>query len=469
MQLGERVAVVGLGLVGQLACRLLMAAGCEVVGIDLDAQLVDRARSSGVTAYRRDGIDPENPPADARECDAIIITAATGTNDPVRVAGALAQDRARVVVVGDVGMTLPRSSYYDKELELRLSRSYGPGRYDRSYEERGLDYPIGYVRWTERRNLSAFVAQLAEGRLSIEDLISARIPVEQAADAYERLVAEISSPLGLILVYGPTSLMPSAAPLPLRNADIRRGSTPTAGVIGAGSFAQRVLIPGLRDAGFQLTMIASASGLSAAAAAERFGFLRSASASEVIESAGLEALCIASRHGSHAEYAIRALQQGKAVFVEKPPATTPAQLDTLRDAARDRILQVGFNRRFAPLAEAMRQHVRSSGQPVELLYRVAAGRLPSDHWLNDPDDGGDGSSARAVISSILLVGSWETYRRMSRPAFPLVQSRSFSHSGSRSHSPSQTRLLLRFSTVQNRRLVSARSSSRHILPGAQRF
>ncbi len=207
-QIGERVAVIGLGLVGQLTCRILRAAGCEVVGIDVVAELVDRVRASGVTAHRRAELELNGLPLDARDCDAIIITAATPSDDPVRLAGALARDRARVVIVGDVGVTAPRSSYYGKELELRFSRSYGPGRYDREYEERGLDYPIGYVRWTERRNLAAFVSLLASGGVAVEDLITARTPVEDAAEAYEQLVTGSSSPLGLVLTYPETSNHP---------------------------------------------------------------------------------------------------------------------------------------------------------------------------------------------------------------------------------------------------------------------
>jgi predicted dehydrogenase/threonine dehydrogenase-like Zn-dependent dehydrogenase len=385
-RIGERVAVIGLGLVGQLTCRILRAAGCEVVGVDVIADLVDHARVAGVTAaYPRSELDIRDLPLAARECDAIILTAATGSDDPVELAGALARDRGRVVVLGDVGMALPRSSYYGKELELRLSRSYGPGRYDRAYEERGLDYPIGYVRWTERRNLEAFVTLQAEGRVAVDDLITARIPVEEAAEAYDRLVNGSTSPLGLVLTYKPSApdhVSTTTARPP------RSRSSPTVGVIGAGSFSQRVLIPALRDAGFTLSLVASASGLTAIGAAERFGFARGATPDEVIAANELDVVCIASRHGSHAEYAIRALEQGHGVFVEKPPALSLEELDRLREASQDKVLQVGFNRRFAPLAIAMREHVVSDEHPIEFLCRVAGGRLPADHWLNDPDEGG---------------------------------------------------------------------------------
>ena len=388
-QIGERIAVVGLGLVGQLTCKILSAAGCDVVGVDIVADLVDRARTSGVaTAHLRSELDMHDLPPAARDCDAIIITAATEADDPIQLAGALARDRAHVVVVGDVGMELPRSSYYGKELDLRLSRSYGPGRYDREYEERGLDYPIGYVRWTEHRNLAAFIALLSEGRVVVDDLITTRIPVDEAGHAYDELLSGPASPLGMVLTY-PRSLPVKRSELMAnRGAVEKRHTYPATGVIGAGSFSQRLLIPSLREAGFELSLIASASGLSALASADRFGFARAVTPDEIFDSNEVDVVCIASRHGSHASYAIRALECGLAVFVEKPPALSLDELAQLRELSRGKVLQVGFNRRFAPLARSMREHIMTPGRPVELLYRVAAGRLDADHWLNDPQEGG---------------------------------------------------------------------------------
>jgi predicted dehydrogenase len=291
-----------------------------------------------------------------------------------------------VVILGDVGMTLPRTSYYGKELELRLSRSYGPGRYDRDYEERGLDYPIGYVRWTERRNMQAFVALLDQGRITVDDLVTARVPVEQAAAAYERLVSDGDSPLGLVLTYGETQVPPIGV---VRNRPVRRLTAGRrTGVIGAGTFAQSVLMPALRDAGFKLTSVASATGLSARAAAERFAFTTVATPDALLAADDIDVVVVASRHASHAEYAIRALESGKPVFVEKPPALSLNDLSRLREVERRGTVQAGFNRRFAPLARTMREFIAPAAHPVELLYRVAAGRLPTDHWLNDPDDGG---------------------------------------------------------------------------------
>jgi predicted dehydrogenase len=282
---------------------------------------------------------------------------------------------------------VPRAPYYEREIEVRFSRSYGPGRYDREYEERGLDYPIGYVRWTEQRNMAAFVELVASRRIDVAGLVLARVAVDDAADAYERLVSADVSPLGVVLSYEATE-----APAPPRTvvSERRLGTTTTVNVIGAGSFAQRILIPGLRKAGFRLGAVASAKGLSAKAAADRFGFARTAGVEEAIADPEAGLVAIATRHASHASLAEAALRAGKAVFVEKPPCLTFEELGALRAARAetDQPLFVGFNRRHAPLAIALRDHVREPGAPVELLYRVNAGPLPSDHWLADLADGG---------------------------------------------------------------------------------
>jgi predicted dehydrogenase len=388
-RLGERVAVIGLGLVGQITCQLLRAAGCEVFGIDLSEELVARARASGSAqhAIARAGLEPDALPAKARDCDAVIVTAATQSDDPVELAALLCRDRGRVVIVGDVGMNIPRAPFYEKEIEVRVSRSYGPGRYDRAYEERGLDYPIGYVRWTERRNMEAFVHLVGTGRVDVDGLVTERMPIGDAPAAYEGLVGRETSPLGILLEYGES---PAPAPGELRSLPATAANRWTAAVIGAGSFAQRILIPGLARAGFALSSVASASGLSARAAADRFGFRRAAGTEEVLADPDAGLVAIATRNSSHAALAVSALQVGKAVFVEKPPCLTVVELGELRAAvaASGQPLVVGFNRRHAPLARAFRDHIAAAGQPFNLIYRVNAELLPADHWLHDLDEGG---------------------------------------------------------------------------------
>ena len=387
--IGERVAVVGLGLVGQLCCQILNAAGCRVIGIDLSSDLVDRAVRSGVVeaGYIRQELT-ERLPVEIDGVDAVLLTAATPSADPVEFAARVCRDRGRVVVVGDVGLSFPRAAYYEKELEIRMSRSYGPGRYDREYEERGLDYPIGYVRWTERRNMDAFIQLLATEKIDVKGLISERVPIERAAETYEQRLTAAESPLGVVIEYGDSS---ESNQLGVPASRTREPAAPTSvGVIGAGSFAQRVMIPGLRAAGFELIGVASASGLSATGATERFGFQRPATAEEVVRASDIGLVAIATRHASHAELAERALRAGKAVFVEKPPCLTYEELKLLRNA-RDETglpLVVGFNRPHAPLAKQLAAYVSGAQKPIELIYRVNAEALPPDHWQNDLDDGG---------------------------------------------------------------------------------
>jgi predicted dehydrogenase len=291
-----------------------------------------------------------------------------------------------VVVVGDVGLEIPRAPYYDKELELRLSRSYGPGRYDREYEARGLDYPIGYVRWTERRNMGAVTELLAQGKLDFTGLITEKLPVDRAPEAYERLLTTTPSPLALILEYEPTAPRPPAPRSKVTPA-VRTGDK--LGLVGAGNFAQGTLIPAAVAAGFELAAVASATGRSAEAARERFGFQRTGTAESVITGDDTDLVVVATRHSSHAPLAGSALASGKSVFLEKPPCLTQVELSGLRAGLADAPgeLFVGFNRRHAPLAEALRSHMADRA-PIELLYRVNAGLLPANHWLNDPEDGG---------------------------------------------------------------------------------
>jgi predicted dehydrogenase/threonine dehydrogenase-like Zn-dependent dehydrogenase len=380
-RLGERVAVVGLGLVGQLAGRILRAAGCRVIGIDLDETLVERAVTGGAVdeAFRRKDV-----PVSARGCDAALVTAAAPSSDPVELAAGLVRDRGRVVVVGDVGLELSRDAAYDKELEVRMSRAYGPGRYDAEYEERGLDYPIGYVRWTERRNLAAFLDLVASGRVSLGGLVTERVPVDDAPEALDRLLGASRSPLGIVIEYEPT-----AAPLAQAPARVEtHAPLASVGLIGAGAFAASILVPALREAGFTLDAVASASGAAARGAQERLGFGRALSVDELIADPGIGLIAITTRHDSHAELAARALRAGKAVFVEKPPALTEDKLADLAAARAESggVLAVGFNRRHAPLARELRE--LGGNGTAEILIRVNAGRLEEGHWRNDPEVGG---------------------------------------------------------------------------------
>jgi predicted dehydrogenase/threonine dehydrogenase-like Zn-dependent dehydrogenase len=410
VSLGERVAVIGLGLVGQLTCLLLRAAGCTVVGIDLDATLLERVRSIGAVdvGFARAELN-EVLPGNARSCDAVIITAASSSNDPIQLAPRLCRDRGRVVIVGDVGLQIPRAAYYEKEIDLRLSRSYGPGRYDPAYENHGHDYPVGYVRWTEGRNMRAVVELIGAGRISVAPLITARVPVEDAPSAYDRLATDSVSPLGVVIQYPESSRSGATSAAEVRPPAQSNAILDRASLIGTGSFAQRILIPGLRAAGFAFDTIASASGVSAYAAVETVAGARTGTPEEALAS-DAPLLVVATRHSSHADLSERGLLAGKTVFVEKPPCMTKDELEGLRSAraASGRRLIVGFNRRHAPMIVRLREHFPADGYPRQVVIRVNAGRVPADHWTNDPVEGGGrllGEGCHFVDLACWLVGA----------------------------------------------------------------
>ena len=391
VKLGERVAVVGLGLVGQLTARIAHAAGCEVMGIDLEQWRLEAAERAGVLHVSRTRARVASE--DLGTCDAVLVTAAaTGTNDPVSLATDLARERGRIVVVGDVLLELDRRRLYAKELELRLARSYGPGRYDHEYEERGLDYPIGYVRWTERRNMGEFLRLLAEGRVRVTDLITHRFSIDEADRAIDVLTRGDERSFGIVITYDPPDevRVDAATPSPVARSRFQPG--PNVGFIGAGSFARRHLIPLAKRHGLVLDRVVTASGLSATSAAEQFGFRRGAcSLEELLDDESIGGIVVATRHDMHAAHALSALRRGKAVLVEKPLCLTEAELAELTGelaSADAPPLLVGFNRRFAPLTEALRAHLSGAQGATNAIVRVNAGQLPADHWLNDPAVGG---------------------------------------------------------------------------------
>jgi predicted dehydrogenase/threonine dehydrogenase-like Zn-dependent dehydrogenase len=392
--LGENVLVIGLGLVGQLAAQLLKAAGCRVFGVDLDQARVDLAIELGADGGSVTGDARASGAAftERRGFDSILVTADTTSNDPVTLAGELAGDRAVVVAVGAVGLDIPRTLYYEKELELRLSRSYGPGRYDPSYEEAGHDYPRGYVRWTEQRNMAEVVRLLASGVLRVKPLVSHRFPIEQAEAAYEVVAGKgAARPLGVLLVYDTSTDLPRevrlAPPTGAKDAAPIR-----LGMLGAGNFATGTLLPALRgNRDITLTGIVSASGLSARSSGGRFGFAYCASdESALLEDPGTNWIAIVTRHDLHAGQAIAAMEAGKDVFVEKPLALNRTELLAVVDAQRrtGKRLMVGFNRRFAPMVEEMRNFLAVRKRPILAAYRVNAGAIAASHWTQDPATGG---------------------------------------------------------------------------------
>lgn len=399
--LGDSVLVIGLGLVGLLAVQLLKASGCRVIGIDVDPKKLNSARQCGADfAFRRDENGLEDSILKVTDClgpDVIYIAASTKSSDPMMLAGKVARDRGKVIIVGMVPVEADWETYYRKELSVMMSRSYGPGRYDRNYEEKGVDYPIGYVRWTEGRNLAEFLRQIGAGRISPGTLEPKIFPFPDAPIAYQELHESPGKhAAGMLFEY------PSDAPLQRKVAlsgspRLKTGRLPAnsrvgIGLIGAGNFATGTIIPALKKAeGVDLVSICSAGGLTAVSAGNRHGFLSCTSEyEELLADKRIDAVFVVTRHDMHARLAAQAARAGKHVFVEKPLALTEEQLTEVIGAQREtgKIIMPGYNRRFSPLSTAAKQHFTGRQGPIEVVCRVNAGVLGKDSWYQDPDEGG---------------------------------------------------------------------------------
>jgi predicted dehydrogenase len=349
------------------------------------------------------------------------VTAASRTNDPLLLASSIVRDRSTIVLVGDVPIEFPRAPLYDKEISFRVSRSYGPGRSDAAYEERGLDYPIGYVRWTEKRNMEAVLDLVARVGLRLDDLIEAVVPVESAVEAYRRLTGSAEErPSGaIVLAYadaapagGESQPLSVEVPLPAAQSATRAASPPLRiALIGPGRFAARVLVPALERAGAQLELVCGGSGPSAEAAMRTLGFARIADSEDAaISDPAIDAVVIATRHASHAALTARALEAGKHVFCEKPLALTLEELEgvLVTAAGASGILAVGFNRRFSPTLRDLRGFVNANGNRLVANYRVSAGPIPPEHWIHDLSQGGGralGEVCHFIDSIAFVAGS----------------------------------------------------------------
>ncbi len=393
VRIGERVVVIGLGLLGLLTVQLLRAAGCRVAGMDRDPATFALAQQLGcelVVPNTWEAVAELQAWAQAIGADAVILTAGTPSNEPLEYAIGMARKRGRLVVVGAVGMNIPRQPFYEKELELRIATGYGPGRYDPSYEEQGHDYPIAYVRWTEQRNMEAFLQLVAAGSVRTEPLTTHRFPLDRAPEAYELLVRGRERAIGILLEY-PTAA-PESQTIQLRKRRAQHASgVLRLGVVGAGSFAQAHLLPALKELGVAFVGVANATPVSARSVAERYGFAWATTDGDaVVDSPEVDVVLCATRHDTHAHYVVRALQAGKPIFVEKPLAITPAQLRDIEHALvrYGGMLMVGFNRRFSRPLQDIKAFVRETAAPMSILYRVNAGPLGAGHWLLDPRQGG---------------------------------------------------------------------------------
>jgi len=408
--LGERHAVIGLGVLGLLTVQLLRAAGVRVIAFDLDPELAGRARAAGAEATGTGTTDDQVAAAlawtDGVGVDGVIVTAASANDAPMVAAAGMCRERGRVTAVGLVPFGLPREIAYQKELELTIARSYGPGRYNPDFEEKGLDYPIEHVRWTETRNLEAFLHLVVEGKVTPLEFVTHRVTIDEAPHAYDLLAGDSGPrPLGVVIAYpgspGGDSLRAGTVASPARQSapgavtaavrPLAAGEPVEIGFIGAGSFARSTLLPIFRKRrDVRLRTVVTAHGLTALQAQKAFGFQAIDTDPEaVLADPRIHLVCIATRHDSHADLAVRALRAGKHVFVEKPLALNEEQLARVEEAAATSpgFLMVGFNRRQSPHARALREAFRERG-PLMMTYRVNAGPLPPGHWLNEPAIGG---------------------------------------------------------------------------------
>ncbi len=392
-KLGEYVCVIGLGLLGQITAQILRANGCQVFGVDTADEMISLARGTSchdARARADAGLDAAIASFTAGHgFDAVIITAATQSADPVELSTAILRQKGTIVVVGAVPMNIPREPhFYRKELELKISCSYGPGRYDSSYEEGGQDYPYGYVRWTENRNMAAFVKLLEAGSVNVAPLVTHVFDVDRAPEAYDIVTGKSAQRhIGILLKYGEQDVL-AARPTPVTR---RVTGKPGIGFIGAGSFAQKFLIPLAAKDG-DLRTVVTWRGVSAKSAAEKFGFAaHSTDPADVLENPAVNAVFIATRHDTHASLVVAALESGKHVFVEKPLALSVEELERVAAAANRRpecLLMVGYNRRFSPLAQKLREAVKRLAGPLVINYRVNAGPIPKDHWIQTAQGGG---------------------------------------------------------------------------------
>ncbi|MEN6482226.1 MAG: bi-domain-containing oxidoreductase [Anaerolineaceae bacterium] len=395
-QLGDRVAVIGLGLLGLLMVGIAKAAGCSVFGIDINPAKVALAQQMGVEAVERQVAEAAAKNfTNGVGFDTVLICADTSTNDPIQLAGVISRDRGTIVAVGAVGLEIPRKIYYEKELQVYISRSYGPGRYDPAYEEQGKDYPIGYVRWTEGRNLEAFVGLIADQKISLKPLITHRFAIAEAARAYDVITGKTKEPfLGVVLTYPVDEIKPDQTWKNIHYVPSQKeGNTIGLGILGAGNYANAMFLPSVqKTGGVNKINITTASGLSARHAAEKYGFQTAGSSEEeFFTRPEINTVAVLTRHNLHAKQVIKALTLGKHVYCEKPLAINEEELDQIIQTLNgkpDAMLMVGFNRRFAPLAEKLKKFLSDSSAPVAIHYTVNAGFLPLTHWLHDPEQGG---------------------------------------------------------------------------------
>jgi len=390
-ELGETVVVIGLGLIGQMAVQLLVANGCNVIGIDIDPNKVELAEAAGAKGVlgrpNESYLDTINALSKNRGVDGVLLTASTKSNEPLVNAAKMCRTRGRIVLVGVVPIEVDRNLFYEKELSFSVSSSYGPGRYDDNYEAKGFDYPIGYVRWTSQRNFEAVLDMMSSGKLNIKTLISEKVDFADAPNAYNRLLSGQS--LGVIFEYSQYEEKLSKKIVNSERTSKNTGCV--VGFAGVGNFAKMVLLPALKKTGAEMHTVASTGGLDGAKAAGKFGFSNTVSNySDILQNKEINTIFAATRSDSHASLVTACLSNNKNVFVEKPLALTMQEIEDVETAYAnsDAIVMVGFNRRFSPFAVKMKEAMISRKEPAAIIMTINAGQLPSNHWVFDPLVGG---------------------------------------------------------------------------------
>lgn len=388
---GETVVVVGLGLIGLITAQLLKANGCQVIGFDFDPAKVELAKSFGIDAINPgEGIDQVayvNNATQSVGADAVIITASNKSNDIISQSAKMSRKRGRIILVGVIGLDISRADFFEKELTFQVSCSYGPGRYDEAYEQKGQDYPLGYVRWTEKRNFEAILQAISSKAIQVEPLITERVPLENYNQIYGDMTG--SKSIASILIY------PEKSGEPKRSVEIASHKlTPgkgTVGIIGAGNFTSAMILPCLKKTPGHLKFISSSGGLSGTTLAKKYGIAQSTTDNDVIlQDPDVDLVMVTTRHNAHAKMVMEALKAGKNVFVEKPLALTQKELDGVLEAYKEsgKAVAVGFNRRFAPLALEMKKALGSGNTPMNIAATMNAGFIPANVWVHDMEVGG---------------------------------------------------------------------------------
>lgn len=396
--MGETFVVIGLGLVGLLTVQLLRANGCRVVGVDYDSKRLKIAKACGAAVVdlsaTQDPIKFSRIYSRGRGVDSVIITASTTSSEPVHQAAQMCRKRGRIVLVGVTGLQLSRDDFYEKELTFQVSASYGPGRYDPDYEVKGQDYPVGFVRWTEQRNFEAVLDMMADGRMNVKPLISHRFKIDEAEQAYE-ILSGVEPSLGMLLEYPRESALLNTRTIQLKemSRDSKQVDNTSISFLGAGSYAAAVLVPAFKAAGAGLRYVASRQGVSGVHVGNKFGFDKATTDVDLLfsdQKAG--SVVIATRHNSHSKLVLQALKSGKHVFVEKPLCLTLEEVEEVEAAYakcdNKRILMVGFNRRFAPQVQKIKQLLNETSGPKSFIMTINAGSIPANHWIQDREVGG---------------------------------------------------------------------------------